>query len=882
MKNFTQFRTSLMGRIASGLLTKASLTASADKNFKKIHLAIIACVFLTSMSYAQVVAVPAGCVVVIPGTGGTVGPYPTGFVGNGGIVSMPDPSGGGQFNFSVAGTATTASWSLRGDISNTNVTPNSSPVQPAAGSSANIFTCNKYVRTSETSTSWARSKGQVRLSFSQSGCSGQTLTFDIFKSFTASPLTNVPEIVGPSCLKPNTTYTYSVDQIVSDNINDAIGVDSYYWSGIPAAYLPGSSTDFYTSADGSSITFKTGASVTAFDLQCCYGRVNPTANNVDGGVSTYTTLFVPGSHSTCVTKQLKVAPSQPGFTATTFLNTLATMNATVSPSACLATGQNTFTLTYPNPASGQIYTWTAPNSGWTFTTNTTATTTLTGNTNGNNNPATITLTITGNTCDPVVFNYQINRNLAAPLQVVATGVNGTCINATSTGVNTYTISPNPFGIPLTWSTVPASVAGVTLVNANSNTVTVNTAGAALGTSFTLQVIASGSTTPCNTAISTTIYVRPAPPTITGPTPACIPRGTTTTTAISCNAVTGATGYSWNLTGAPGWSIFANGNTVNPTFTPNGTGTGPVTISVTALGVSGAGCNSNPSASFIVNYSPVAPAVSAISCWNTSVPTVGSLVMPTKTLTITNLQNFGTYSVDPNPALFSSASVNSGTGVITLINPVFLNTGSYSIVVRHSNGPCTAATTTLTVTVTAVTVTTPPTAVSFNGPNGIVDNYTYVVGTTPAGVTFASWFVNNAPVVANGTTVSTVLNQLSLAGTTPPTNVGIYVNDNGCFKRVYSPSVGTKSASRQSNPNNGTPIKEIIISPNPNDGNFVITALDFKETATAILYDMNGKVITTAVLNKGENKIQKGGLAKGTYTVSLLVDGKTEARKIIIK
>jgi len=836
------------------------------KNFKIIlkwaYLSIIG-LLLTSMSYAQVVSVPSGCTVVVAGTGGTLGAFPTGKVGDGGAVIMPDPSGGGIFTFSGGG-ATTASWNLKGDLSNSTASPfYGSPTQPASGLSANIITYNKNYRLLSSeglNPSWARSKGLVRVNYSSAGC-GQSISFDVFKTYA-----NIPSIVGPTCLEPGKIYTYSIDQIASDNANDNIGFDKYYWSGLPAG-----SVNAYYSADNSSITFTTGSGPVPdiSTLKCCVGRYNTTANadggngpNPNGGV-TYTT---------CVTKDLIPVPTGPIYA--------------IVPPTCHPTGSASFNVAYANlpvTVPPTTYTWTAPNTGWTISTPVVGPTKTTITvTTPNNNPGALLLTING-PCSSTSFSYQINRNLAAPLLVVPSSpTTSTCINLGGSG--NYTISPNASANPVIWSTIPASITGVTLGNATTSTVTVNVASNVTVPSFTLQV--KSSIAACNsTSISTTIYVRPATPTITGPTPACIPRGTTPTTAISCNSVTGATGYLWNLSGATGWSIVNNGNqnTVNPTFIPNGTGTGigSVTISVTALGVSGASCDSNPSANYTVNYSPVAPTISPITCWNTSVPSVGTLVMPSKTLTITNLQNFGTYSVVANPALFSGSSINLSNGEITLSNPVFLNPGSYSIAVRHSNVPCTDATTTLNFTVTAVTVTSPVTAVTFNGPNGIVDNYTYTTAGT-GGVTFASWFVNNAPVVANGTTVSTVLNQLSLAGTTPPTNVGIYVNDNGCFKRIFSPTVGTKSNSKQSDPNNRTTIKEIVISPNPNDGNFVITALDFKETATAILYDMNGKVITTAVLNKGENQIQKGGLAKGTYIVSLLVDGKSEARKIIIK
>ena len=467
-------------------------------------------------------------------------------------------------------------------------------------------------------------------------------------------------------------------------------------------------------------------------------------------------------------------------------------------------------------------------------------------------------------CDPVVLSYQIDRSLASPLTIIPTGTTTTtCIDTNTTG-NTFTISPNASANPIVWTTVPASITGVTLQNATTSTVTINVATGATVGAFTLK--AQSSIAACSSSfISTTINVRPPAPTINVSSPPCVTRGIVATPAFTCSSVTGATGYAWDLSGAPGWTCNTGCSTTSATFIPTGTTVGPVTITVKALGVSGNSCDSNASASFTVNYSPVAPTINAITCWNTAP------VMPTKTLTITNLQNFGTYSVIANPALFSSASISGST--ITLNNAVFLSAGTYSLTVRHSNGTCTPADTVLTFTITAAAST-----VAFSGPNGIVDNYVY---TLVSGETFVNWIVNNNVVTANGTTVSTVLNQLSLAGTLgAPTSVGIIVSVGGCQKRVFSPTVGTKGAARLSITN--TPIKEIVIAPNPNNGNFTINAVDFKESATAILYDINGRVITTIVLHKGENKVEKQGLTKGTYIVSFLVDGRTEARKIIIE
>jgi hypothetical protein len=63
---------------------------------------------------------------------------------------------------------------------------------------------------------------------------------------------------------------------------------------------------------------------------------------------------------------------------------------------------------------------------------------------------------------------------------------------------------------------------------------------------------------------------------------------------------------------------------------------------------------------------------------------------------------------------------------------------------------------------------------------------------------------------------------------------------------------------------------------------VLNGTDFKQEATASLYDFNGKKIKDFTLTKGENKIENDGLAIGTYIVVVSVDEKTDVKQIIIK
>ena len=747
------------------------------KNFKT-QLFIIVVLLSVSFGFAQTVTVPSNCVVITTNTGlgGVLGAG--GKVTDGGVVAMLDtqlvppnnPNQGGTFTFNPPSGVLTANWGLRGDISNTatagaiaGVSGNYNGVtQPAAGLTAQILSYNKFYRTNSSETlnpSWARSKGQVKVSYSLNAC-GNSLTFDIFKNF--NPLFNIPTITGPSCLKPNTTYTYSVDRTVSDNANDNIGFDSYYWSGLPADIYPATTANsFYTSADNSSITFTTGVSVSPFTLKCCFGRVNP--NTGDGGVSGVNQTITP-TRTTCITKDIIIAPNPTFITGS-------------APPTCVATGTvaspAVFSIVYPNPPAGQTYTWTAANTGW-IDNNTLSSiaftpvlntpifgnTTLTINTAGNNNPGELTLTITG-PCDPAIFKYQINRNITAPLTVIPTGTTTTCINSTSTG-NTFTLSPTTSN-SIQWFTVPAIVTGVTLVNATSSIVTVNTTGAAAG-SFTLN--ARSAIAACNaSSVSTTINIKPNPPFFTAPN--CVVKGIAPVTSIGVTHVAGVTSYAWTF--PSGVTCTTNCTSANPTFVVNSAGTS-VMFTVTAIGING--CNSN-TVSKTINY----------------------------------------YTVVTSPGPFSD---------------------QYAV-----NGACG--------TVSSWTV------------NGL--DYTGSIG--------------NIGISGSTNNILTI----SGSGGTPITQV--CANYPGGII-VCASSFGT-STLRQAIINSvNEVIENVTISPNPNSGNFNIKVTDFSKSATAILTDFSGSEIQTFILRKGDNKIEKEGLAKGTYFIVLKVDGKQETRQIVIK
>ena len=874
------------------------------KNFKhsfKTQLALAFVLLSASIGHAQVVTVPPNCTVVLAGTGGTVGAG--GKVGNGGLVSMPDqlsaspytPNQGGNFLFNQPSGVTTASWQLKGDLSYkktqssvmVTIIPNppitvtgnfNAASNPPAGLTADIWSYNKTFRSSEylapSNVNWARSNGRVTVSWDEGTC-GKSMYFDVCKKFTNSTGSTVPAIVGPTCLKPNTVYTYSVDKIVSDNVNDAIGFDSYYWSGIPLAYYQNNNPDFYTSADGSSITFKTGATVYPITLQCCYGRVNPTTINVDGGPSFFLNTPI-GTHTTCVSQNLILEPTAPTYVT--------------APPTCHPTGTASFNIVYPNiPVTTPLttYAWTAPNTGWTIgapvvgATNTTVTVTT-----PNNNPGALTLIING-PCLPVVINYQINRSLTGSIIApVTTSTGSTCMLAGSSNNQFNLGGASANNTTWTLTTSPIAGSGVTLASVlgqPSSTIAVNIASnATINTTYTLT--ATANTVPaCNATSATyTFNVKPLTPTISpaSGSSACVVKGALTAQTYNCTASTGAS-YVWSF--PAGWSASSFTTTTNSiTVTPSSTTAvlnGNATVTATGLN----SCDSVLSANFPISYQPIIPSAITFSnsCFNFGLPTSG-------TITVTNVPSpfYGTYTVTSTPAgLFSSYSVNATTGLISFTTTATAS-GSYTLIIKHDTTALTPNCGTaqnavgfpVTVAGNGATITTAvdPTPATPGGCD------TYNVTGAPAGSAI-QWFLNGSttPLASNTTTIFIQPNglQLQLCGAiTTNTSVCAQVTFGGCTTRVCAPSVGTHGTARLSSPK----LKGVTIFPNPSDGNFTIQADNVKENATATLTDMSGKRLGIYTLSKGENKIKTKNLSSGTYIVILQIDGKTESRQLIVK
>jgi hypothetical protein len=767
----------------------------------KTQLLLAVVLFGANMSFAQIVQVPPGCTVVFAGTvpSGT----PAGFVGNGGIVGMPDPSGGGSFTFTAPLGAVLnpllPTWTLKGDLSNL-TTANASP---ANGLSANIYTFNKLVRPSEStapsSATWARSKGRVIVGYTVvvSGVitCGNALSFDVFKVYPGSvqltsniaiqPI-NIPKIVGPACIVANQPVTYSVDQVASDNAGDAIGFDSYYWSDFPTNYVLGS---LYYSADNSSITFTPTTSV-GFRIKCCLGKLN--ANVIPSGPGPNPVTLPATTYNACVSKEVGAVPVAPSVNVVTVPVGTLTGLALSPGTNCLPTGATSLTATVQLPPGGYAYTWSCTNTTWSLTPSGAQNQTLTIG-NFDNNPGTLTLKVTNGSCDPALFTYVINRTLAPALGI--TGLLGVPATTCISGVTSFSLPQNALGNLTNWTIDNFPTGGAlptgapTVANGiGSGSTCAVTTGTAAG-QFTLVATAKATTSCTATNTSIVINVKAPKPVFTASLPTCVPLSSPVAlTSIAVTPITGATSYTWTL--PPGWTCSGNCTTANPSLFP------PLNTS-------------------LVGGATLAPAsISVVANVGTSCPSDAGSTDPINYIRLTT-------------------------------NTLQTTCDQYSV---NTATPCLAT-----------------------------------------GTPVATFKVGGITAVSNGTTVNIFGNTLTLCGNTAPLPQGVCatVVVGGVTYTTCSSTVATGSHGlRQANTNSSI-IKEVIegvtIAPNPSTGNFAITIENIKEdSAQAILFDFNGKEIATHTLHQGENKIQKEGMPKGTYLVVLKIDGKQEARQLIIK
>lgn len=164
-------------------------------------------------------------------------------------------------------------------------------------------------------------KGTIRLQYRNGGCTSASMV-DVYKQFT---LPDTFAIAGPTCIAPGDVVVYSIDPILTVNLDHNIGMDNYFWS-INENKPSFVDSIYYTAGDGSSVTFKVGTLTGNDILSVNVGK----CNKDDEQKRISLTLG-------------KLAPKP-----------------TIPTDTCIAYGTNSFTLSVQNAVDGVTYTWTAP------------------------------------------------------------------------------------------------------------------------------------------------------------------------------------------------------------------------------------------------------------------------------------------------------------------------------------------------------------------------------------------------------------------------------------------------------------------------------------------------------------------------------------------
>ena len=117
-------------------------------------------------------------------------------------------------------------------------------------------------------------KGRVYYYYNQGDCGSQAYGLDIYKHFNPNTSPYNLVIEGPDCVGDSETVVFSVEPILTKNINSGIGIDTYSWRFISQAGTTYVDSVSYKSGDGSAITFTTGRLTGNEQIAVQVGRAN--------------------------------------------------------------------------------------------------------------------------------------------------------------------------------------------------------------------------------------------------------------------------------------------------------------------------------------------------------------------------------------------------------------------------------------------------------------------------------------------------------------------------------------------------------------------------------------------------------------------------------
>ena len=452
--------------------------------------------------------------------------------------------------------------------------------------------------------------------------------------------------------------------------------------------------------------------------------------------------------------------------------------AGVTP-ATICQGYNGFKFSCPAVVGATTYNWTLPTGGTIATGS--GTSAITANfsssaaigsqtvsvsaSNACGTSGTTPLTITVNDL-PRIVSSPSNQTVCA-LGAANTGNTSFGVTATGTSLNyTWQVQVPP---STTWTTITSGTSIYT-ISSTATTSTLTLTGATTAYSGNLyQCIVGGTCTPTATTSSATLTVNPVP-SVTTTTPAAICSGQPT--AISLTASTPSS-FTWTLgtnTGGLTTPAGGAGSTIAQTLTnPSSTAVGSIVYNVIPTATAGCVGSSSPITQSVNPAPAITTSTTATSCSGVLPATI---TLSTGTVTSTYTWTLGTAT---GATVTGQVPCSSGCGTSLIPTTPLTNTGSSTltgtvpyIVTPVSAAGCTGSPTTISVTVNPKpAITTATTATSCSG-------------VLPATITLSTGTVTSTYTWTLGTaTGATVTGQVpcstgcgtSLIPTTPLTNTG---------------------------------------------------------------------------------------------------------------
>ena len=170
-------------------------------------------------------------------------------------------------------------------------------------------------------------KGVIRVAYENGGCNAID-EVDVFKEFTPD---STLQIEGLSCVSPGDVVVFSIEPILTKNLEDRIGIDNYYWNVQDSIKPDFVDTLYYTAGDGSSVTFKVKD----------WNNTTPQE----------------------LTVNLGYCNQSPSKAVRLVLNKQAPKPVLDAEQLCIPYGTDAFTVSVQNPSSDVAYSWEKP-LGW--------------------------------------------------------------------------------------------------------------------------------------------------------------------------------------------------------------------------------------------------------------------------------------------------------------------------------------------------------------------------------------------------------------------------------------------------------------------------------------------------------------------------------------